>query len=685
MNQWNNTIKLSIGTACVLFGLAVANWAHAATVSFSLRYQDALVFSGPMEIPAVGTVSMSDSNGIQRQVSSQSVLGMLSAVDEQSSAFAVSQLTYYASFNSLYLKCVQIANPAVNACDNWQYAVNGSNPFVGMDSYALQPNDQVFLYFGNPRQAALPKNTMLAGESFAVSAQKYQYQDNTWVPLLGVTIGVTLPNPQDSFSPIETVTQSVDGIGNAFFTIPEAGDYSVGIKEDFYFPSVSLRVLPRIAGGGVSPVSFAPVPAREFDIARAIDFLASRQNQDGSFEGNPMLSDRAAVALGAYGQPIEVREKLKSYLLANPDPGSLVTDYERRAMALMALGVSPYSGVGADYIAKIVASFDGTQIGDAGLVNDDLFALVVLQNAGYREADPMIAKITEFVLSRQLGNGSWGDVDYTAAAMQALVFQQNEPVRNALAKAKTYLASQQKDSGGFADNLYSTAWATQALGALGEESGAWQKNGKSPKDFLSAHQADDGGLEQGDTVMNRIWITSDAIPAALGKPWSAILGTFSKPALPQLPAASFQLPAVDSQQQVNGELKAERQKSTSPGELSEPASPNLPLRERSEASQRGEQEAVEAGQAVKFPEAIKAIEAVKTGRKEQSPINNQQLTINKKQATESKKQEVGAAESGNLTAAASTRENTGIVQRAWNTVKTFAAKFLNFFQKRFIR
>ncbi len=678
----------ALGATCVALGLSAASAAHAATVSFSLRYQDVLVFSDAVEMPAVGTVTMSDSNGVQRQVNSQSVLGILAGVDDQSSAFSLSSLTYYAGFNSLYLKCVQVANPSVNACDNWQYAVNGNSPFVGMDSHAVQPNDQIFLYFGNSRQVALSKNTALAGEAVSVSAQKYQYQDNTWIPLLGVTIGATLPNSQDPFSPIETVTQSVDGVGNVLLAITQAGDYSVGIKEDFYFPGASLRVLPRVTSGGVSPVSFVPAALKEFDVAKAVDFLASRQKADGSFEGDSMLSDRAAIAFGAYGADNSAREKLKTYLLANPDPGSLVTDYERRAMALMAIGISPYSGAGIDYIVKITASFDGTQIGDAGLVNDDIFALIVLQNAGYGEADSIIVKITEFVLSRQQGNGSWGDVDYTAAAIQALAFQQSEKVKSALAKAKAYLMSRQKDSGGFADNLYSTAWAMQAMSALGEDIGAWQKNGKTPKYFLAASQTNDGGLEQEDTVMNRIWITADAIPAALGKPWSAILGRFEKPALAQQSVPQWSMPqpssaqagqAVSNQQsEISNQLEAVSRKLIA---SEADSGRQLALTQKSEIS--NQQSAVSpstklgTSPSTKFPSTKLPLTKLGAGG-----ASNQLSASSELKADSGEPKTETGRQPEQLTAGAGARADSGIVQKLWGALKLFAAKFLSVFQKR---
>ena len=65
------------------------------------------------------------------------------------------------------------------------------------------------------------------------------------------------------------------------------------------------------------------------------------------------------------------------------DSSVSVTDYERHAMALMTLGINPYNGTSVNYIQKIVDSFDGNQIGDPSLINDDVFAIFPLVKSGY--------------------------------------------------------------------------------------------------------------------------------------------------------------------------------------------------------------------------------------------------------------------------------------------------------------
>lgn len=257
----------------------------------------------------------------------------------------------------------------------------------------------------------------------------------------------------------------------------------------------------------------------KFDVEKAVAFLAKNQDADGSFGNAPMLSDWAAVALGSFQDESSAKIKLKNYLLTNPSPGNLLTDYERRAMALEALGINPYSATSTNYIQKIVDSFDGQQFGDPSLVNDDIFALLVLVPAGYRNNNEELNADISFILKNQKSNGSWGDVDLTASAVQALseVAVTND-VKDALGRAKAFLISKQEDSLGFG-NIYSTSWAMQALASLKENIN--QK-------YLQSQQAQDGGVQELDTIQNRIWATSYAIPAAMGKDWGSILNYFGK-------------------------------------------------------------------------------------------------------------------------------------------------------------
>ena len=510
------------------------------SITFHLRYQDELVFEGSWSLGEEHLVKIKDNTGAEHPLKSTSALGVIKAIDEANDSFHLSDLAYFSSFDAFLINCIEIPVRSLDACFNWQYVVNSIFPFVSTDKYILQDGDDVYLFFGTPHQTILERSAVEAGEEFSAEAQNYLYTTNLWEPLIGVTVGVTKENPDNPFSPIVINSSPVNEFGKASFILEVPGVYQVGIAEDFYFPSAALTILPKAATSTSSEA--APVPntggggggavssqVKRIDLERAIQFLSDNQKEDGSFGSALLYTDWGAVALGAHGGAGNAKEALIAYLKADPNPGTLLTDYERRAMALMALGINPYNGTKTNYIQAIVDGFDGNQFGSADLVNDDIFALFPLLNAGIGKDDPMVTKAVSFILSRQGSNGSWIGVDVTAAGVQALSKVSSLPgASEALAKAKGYLQSKQEVNGGFESNPFSTSWAMQAIKALGEDESNWLKNGKTPGEYLFSTQSQDGGIGTGSPD-SRIWATSYAIPALLSKTWYDILGTFEKP------------------------------------------------------------------------------------------------------------------------------------------------------------
>ncbi len=277
--------------------------------------------------------------------------------------------------------------------------------------------------------------------------------------------------------------------------------------------------------GGSSLTLHAP-----FDVPQALEYIRSKQRSDGSF-GSPLLNDWVAIA-SAVGGAGDARKNLSEYFIANPPALQSVTDYERHAMALQALGINPYSGTSVDVIAPIVKAFDGVQVGDTSLVNDDIFALFPLTHAGYTASDDIISKTTAFIISRQRTDGSWnGSADMSAAAVQALSLTRSLPgTGDAARKALVYLRGKQESDGGFG-NASATSWAMQAIAAAGQSMSDWNAGTyKTPDYYLATKQERDGGVESESAGMEtRLWATAYAIPAVERKTWHSLLFSFEKP------------------------------------------------------------------------------------------------------------------------------------------------------------
>lgn len=496
-----------------------------------IRNGDTVIYQGTIALPATGTIDVIDDASSTHSINADSVLGLLAQIASTTNTFSLSDIQYYApgSFGpseSFYLKCLKPSGQDA-LCQNWQYVVGNISPFTSMDSTILSGGENIGIYFGNSHQVIFDTKTILTGDTFTATAQKYNYLDNTWSSLTGVTIGATVPNPNDQWNPIVIATSSVDTNGSAKIKLSTEGTYDVGIVEDYYFPSYSVTVNTPSSGGGGSSSGGGGILPTTFDIPKALNYLSSVQDSSGSFGGSSLYTDWAAIAFGAGNVSNSSRTNLLSYMKANNTASSLLTDNERRSMALMSLGQNPYSFNGTDYITPIVNSFDGKQFGDSSIDNDDIFALIPLGCAGYTSNDSIITKDISFLLDKQQSNGSWdGSVDLTSAAVMALkTYSDVSGVSTAISNAEKYLSSAQGPDGGWG-NVSSTSWATQAMNALGD---SWTKNGKSTADYFATQQMTDGAaLSQSEASQNRIWATSYAIPAVLGKPWSAIMQSVSK-------------------------------------------------------------------------------------------------------------------------------------------------------------
>lgn len=515
----------------------------SSTVTITIRNGSTTAFTGSVDIatsttPAVDVTPTNYSTTVA--VPADSLLATLTALDTQTTDFDITDLGYFPSYNSFIINCIKVPSAhATPDCYNWTYAVNGTFPQVGIDDTILHDGDIVFLFFGPPRQTTLSTSTARVGESFTATAQQYDLNSGNYVPALGVTLGVGTPNADFSFT--ELATSTINTSGQAIFTLTATGTYQVGIKEDFYFPSIPITITESVATSSESaPTASGNSPTQSsgggggishstFNISSALAFLSSKQNADGSFNSS-MLSDWTAIAYSA-SDPGTSKTLLRNYLLIATSTFSSVTDYERRAMALMALGINPYTDTRVDVITQIVKAFDGTQIGDVHLDNDDIFAIFPLLRAGYSTDDVIIQKVSAFIISAQRPDGSWdGSVDMTAAAVQALEPLLSLPgVIEAKTRAISYLKKTQKDTGGWSD-IDATSWASTANSAVAPSAPWTSIYGYYPSDALASAQASDGSARpSSDTSDMRVWSTGYAVTAASGKHWLSLLQSFPKP------------------------------------------------------------------------------------------------------------------------------------------------------------
>jgi len=260
-------------------------------------------------------------------------------------------------------------------------------------------------------------------------------------------------------------------------------------------------------------------------ITEALQYLRQQQTADGSI-GDVTVSAWAAMALTAAEQDPHECGNLVEYLQQsiNTLDENTATDWERHALAIAACNENPRTFTGKDLVTTIENFYDGTQLGNQAILYDDFFGVLALISCGVDQQSTIIQHERTYIHTHQEENGGWGDVDATAAALMALVAAGEDKNSESITDAISYIKTSQAANGGFQSwgtaNAASTAWATCALTAIGQDptNDSWRKNGNSPIDFLVSLQREDGGFNW--TINHNInseWMTSYILPALLGK------------------------------------------------------------------------------------------------------------------------------------------------------------------------
>lgn len=401
----------------------------------------------------------------------------------------------------------------------WGWFANLNFGQTALNKYELNEGDSILINYDiNPLKIEADNLTPSVGSNVLFTVTSFGY-DASWNPAWNPVSSGKIIIGSDTFD--------LDSDGKYSFLASSQDSISAYATASSFINSPSINISPVVVasgggGGGTIPVG------KTFSVDQAAAYLISKQKPDGSF-GDMLYTDWAAIGLASYSNiDQQVKQKISDYLKTNILSSDVTTDNERHAIALMSLGINPYSGTSKDYIAKIVSSFDGNQFGDNSLINDDIFALIVLKNAGYSSSDDIIKKDITYVLSNQASDGSFGGVDMTAASVQALRnFSDLPSASNSLSLAENYLLGVQATDGGFG-NSFSTSWVTQAL--AGDSQMATQLN--KADTYLASLQQLDGGVDSASSPeVNRIWATAYALPATLHISWNNIMQTFTKPVI----------------------------------------------------------------------------------------------------------------------------------------------------------
>ncbi len=278
-------------------------------------------------------------------------------------------------------------------------------------------------------------------------------------------------------------------------------------------------------------------------VARALSWLAARQDADGAWAGfsgpDAGATAEAILAFAAAGYD--------AALLQTGSNGASAVDYVTQAVAGGYAKTSP-AAAGKVTVALVAAGSDPHDVGGVDLVDLlasewysptlSAFGTITDTTDAWAQAWPILGLVAagstvpegavETLVGLQTAEGNWTDAwgysapDSTGLALQALAAAERPATDPAVAAGVAYLRGAQDARGGW-ENANSTAGALQGLLAVGEDPASpdWQMNGQSPFEALAALQKADGPFvwmwdSPFGPAADDVLATSQAIPALLG-------------------------------------------------------------------------------------------------------------------------------------------------------------------------
>lgn len=390
-------------------------------------------------------------------------------------------------------------------------------------------------------------------------------------------------------------------------------------------------------------------------VQKGVNYLAANQKADGAIDGFGGETDWAAISLEASGNDAfnfnHKGSSIIDFLTANPlTSAASATDIERRILAIMATGGDASGFGGVDYSSRLLAQHNNQQIGDATLLNDDIFGIIAIKSMDNPALNAIAQDALNYLISHQAADGGFSyttdtcgwcgsDSNDTAAAIVAMYAAENmgltsPDLESAKTKAISYLLSTRQVDGGFGYDAFSpsdgssTAWSLIALNVVGSHVAT---QASSAKDWLLANQNGDGGFRYGayDMLNSDTYTTSHAMIALLGTTWTLSPEPLSAPVVIKPPTEpTYSNPESSAQNPTNPVS------SVSPGTNNESEStPPGPTDESPEAviqaGSDGESESPADAPKNDSPQTLgDRTTALNTGQKAPAPAGNNQSKSN---------------------------------------------------------
>jgi hypothetical protein len=291
----------------------------------------------------------------------------------------------------------------------------------------------------------------------------------------------------------------------------------------------ALALTTMATAGLASNASAYVTPAQaEHAVERGAGWFETGQQESGDLGSDWAMTALAAADINAADARTSLADpSAQDFYLDEwqaSGPGGAGTDAERGILAGVAGGIqtsrlsTAADTTTSNLVARVAELFDGTQIGEAGLLNDDIFGVLALHQAG---APPeLLRELVDYLRTRQLPNGGWSwnaspgapaDTDMTGSVVAAFCAAGVGVEDPDLEQALILLHSlQDPASGGFVAppesfgvglNTDTTSWVTSGLVQCGidPQGPEWTTaQGKTPLDYLVSMQRPDGHFDWTD-------------------------------------------------------------------------------------------------------------------------------------------------------------------------------------------
>ena len=298
---------------------------------------------------------------------------------------------------------------------------------------------------------------------------------------------------------------------------------------------VSLAVWTGSANAYLSPAQ------AEHAAARGANWFQANQEESGNLGTDWGMTALAAAGVNAADVSTSlVGPSAQDFYLDEWEamgPGGAGTDAARGILTGVAGGIQPSrlsassDATKSNLVARIAELFDGTQIGETGLLNDDIFGVLALHQAGAPQ--PILRQIVDYLRTQQHADGGWtwnsspsapADTDMTGSAVAAFCaagvgvgdpdLQQAFALLHSLQDPATGGFIAPPESFGIGVNTDTTSWVTSGLIQCGidPQGPEWTTDqGKTPLDYLVSLLRPDGHFDWTEEFAGGAFETYDSV------------------------------------------------------------------------------------------------------------------------------------------------------------------------------